>query len=131
MRKTSHQLDQLNPISYGIIGCAFEIHRELGPGLLESTYETCLTYLLREKGYTVESQKVLPVTFRDVQLDAGYRIDLLVEHSVIIENKAVKEVTPLHQAQLMTYLKLSKIKLGLILNFNVADMRQGITRLVM
>ena len=122
---------ELNDISYKIIGCAYQVHSNLGPGLLESTYEVCLEYELRNIGLKVERQKALPVIYDEVRLDAGYRIDLLVENQVIIELKAVEAIHPVHKAQLMTYLKLSKRKLGLLLNFNVEDMKKGINRIVM
>jgi GxxExxY protein len=121
----------LNELSYTIIGAAYKVHRELGPGLLESTYEVCLEYQLSVSGLQTERQKVLPVTYGSVQLDTGYRIDLLVESQIILEIKAVEEVIPVHRAQLMTYLKLSGLKLGLLLNFNVQDMKKGINRIVL
>ena len=122
---------ELNDISYKIIGCAFKVHSKLGPGLLESTYEVCLEYELKKMGLKVERQKTLPVIYDDIKLDAGYRIDLLVENKVIVENKSVKEIHPIDKAQIITYLKLSKRKLGLLLNFNVTDMKQGVNRFVM
>ena len=122
---------KLNDISYKIIGCAYQVHSNLGPGLLESTYEVCLEYELRTNGLKVERQKALPVIYDEVRLDAGYRIDLLVENQIIIELKAVEAIHPVHKAQLMTYLKLSKRKLGLLLNFNVEDMKKGINRIIM
>ena len=124
-------METLNLISYGIIGAAYSVHSALGPGLLESTYEVCLEYELVKMGYKVERQKPLPVNYDGVQLDAGYRIDLLVEDRVIVELKSVSEVIPLFKAQLMTYLKLSGLTLGLLINFNVMDLKQGITRIVM
>jgi len=124
-------METLNQISYDIIGSSFKVHSALGPGLLESTYEVCLEYELLKIGYKVERQKPLPVTYDGVLLDAGYRIDLLVEDSVIVELKSVNELIPIYKAQLMTYLKLAELKLGLLLNFNVTDMQKGITRIVM
>ena len=124
-------METLNLISYDIIGAAYKVHSVLGPGLLESTYEVCLEYELVNMGYKVERQKPLPIIYEEVELDAGYRIDLLVEDSVIVELKAVNEMIPLFKAQLMTYLKLSELQLGLLLNFNVIDMKKGITRIVM
>jgi GxxExxY protein len=112
-------METLNKITYEIIGCAYKVHSELGPGLLESTYEVCLEYELLQKGYRVQRQLALPVVYNDVKLDAGYRIDLLVEDEVIIELKSVEAVLPIHEAQLLTYLKLSGKKLGLLINFNV------------
>lgn len=121
----------LNDISYQIIGAAFKVHKELGPGLLESTYEVCLEYELSLAGFLVERQKILPVIYRDIELDAGYRIDLLVEKQIILEIKTVDEIVPKHKAQLMTYLKLSGLKLGLLMNFNVHDMKKGLSRVIM
>lgn len=121
----------LNKISYQIIGAVYSVHGALGPGLLESTYEVCLEYELMKNGLLVERQKPLPVVYREVQLDAGYRIDLLVENSIVLELKSVDAIAPIHKAQVMTYLKLSGLKLGLLLNFNVSDMKMGINRIVM
>lgn len=122
---------ELNDLTYKIIGCVYKVHSELGPGLLESTYEVCLEHELLKAGLSVEKQKALPVIYDEVKLDAGYRIDLLVNHQVILELKAVDEIAPIHQAQVMTYLKLSGLKLGLLLNFNVKDMKKGIKRIIM
>ena len=124
-------METLNQISYDIIGASYKVHSALGPGLLESTYEVCLEYELIKIGYKVERQKPLPVIYDGVFLDAGYRIDLLVEDSVIVELKSVNEMIPIFKAQLMTYLKLAELKLGLLLNFNVTDVQKGITRIVM
>ena len=124
-------MEKLNQITYEIIGAAYKVHSILGPGLLESAYEVCLEYELLKKGFKVERQKPLPVLYEDIKLDAGYRIDLLVEDAVIVELKAVEEIAPIHQAQLMTYLKLSDRKLGLLMNFNVTDMKKGIKRIIM
>jgi GxxExxY protein len=124
-------MEKLNQITYEVIGAAYKVHSALGPGLLESAYEVCLEYELLKKGFKVERQKPLPVVYEEVKLDAGYRIDLLVEDAVIIELKAVEEIAPIHQAQIMTYLKLSKRRLGLLMNFNVADMKKGIKRIIM
>jgi GxxExxY protein len=124
-------LKLLNDLSYQIIGAAYKVHRELGPGLLESSYEVCLEYELSLAGFHVERQKILPVTYSGVQLNAGYRIDLLIENQIILEIKSVDEIIPIHKAQLMTYLKLSRLKLGLLLNFNVPDMKAGLKRILM
>lgn len=124
-------MEKLNQITYEIIGAAYKVHSALGPGLLESAYEVCLEYELLKKGFKVERQKPLPVVYEEVKLDAGYRIDLLVEDVVIVELKAVEEIAPIHQAQTMTYLKLSDRKLGLLMNFNVTDMKKGIKRIIM
>jgi GxxExxY protein len=119
-----------NKITEIVIGAAMAVHRELGPGLLESTYEACLAHELIERGLSVERQKALPVKYRGVQLDCGYRIDLLVENQVIVELKVVERLEPIHEAQLLSYLKLSGTPVGLLLNFNVTQLRQGIRRLV-
>jgi GxxExxY protein len=124
-------MEKLNHITYDIIGAAYKVHTKLGPGLLESTYEVCLEYELLKKDLIVERQKALPVIYEEIELNAGYRIDLLVENAVIIELKSVEEVTPVHKAQLMTYLKLSGHKLGLLINFNVTDLKKGIKRMIM
>ena len=113
-----------------IIGAAIEVHRALGPGLLESAYEACLAFELSDRGLKVETQKPLPVVYRGVKLDCGYRLDLLVDDSVIVEIKAVDHLAPIHQAQLLSYLKLSGCKVGLLLNFNVKMLRQGVSRVV-
>lgn len=124
-------MDELNDISYKIIGCAYKVHSELGPGLLESTYEVCLEYELLKNDILVERQRSLPVIYDKIKLDAGYKIDLLVEGRIILELKSVDEIAPIHKAQLITYLKLYGLKLGLLLNFNVTDMKKGIHRIIM
>jgi len=124
----NHQ--ELNSISEAIIGAAIDVHKAIGPGLLESAYEACLAYELRRRGLRVEQQKELPLKYRDVLLDCGYRLDLLVEDSVIVEVKAIEALLPLHQAQLMSYLRLTNCRLGLIINFNVTQLTRGIKRVV-
>ncbi|MCK4664229.1 MAG: GxxExxY protein [Bacteroidales bacterium] len=124
-------MERLNKLSYEIIGCAMKVHAGLGPGLLESTYEVCLEYELLQKGFKVERQKILPVIYNSIKLEVGYRIDLMVEDSIIVELKSVRETTPIDEAQLMTYLKLSGKKLGLLINFNVKVLKDGIMRRVM
>ena len=119
-----------NQISNLIIGCAIEVHRVLGPGLLESAYETCLTYELREKGLTAQQQIPVPVIYKEVKLEHGYRMDLLVEGRVVVEIKSVDFISDTHEAQLLTYLKLADHRLGLILNFNTQMLKNGIKRLV-
>ena len=114
-----------------IIGGAIAVHRALGPGLLESAYEVCLGFELVDRGLSVERQKALPVKYRGVNLDCGYRIDLLVERIIIIELKAVEKIDPIHKAQLLSYLKLSGCKLGLLINFNVRMLKNGIHRIVL
>ena len=122
---------ELNQLTEKIIGAAIEVHRNLGPGLLESTYETCLVYELGQLGLLVERQKALPVVYKDVKLEQGYRIDLLVEGVVIVELKVVEEINSVHEAQVLSYLKLSGCPAGLLLNFNVKLLKQGIRRFVM
>lgn len=117
-------------LTYKIIGCAYAVHADLGPGLLESTYEACLEYELIQAGFDVKRQIALPVTYKDIKLDVGYRIDLLIENKVIVELKAVESIAPVHEAQLLTYLKLSNLKTGLLINFNVKDLKKGIIRRV-
>ena len=112
-----------------IIAAAINVHRELGPGLLESAYEACLAYELDKAGVRVERQKALPVRYRDVTIDVGYRLDLLVEHAVIVEIKAVDQLAPIHDAQLFSYLNLSGCRVGLLINFNVRVLKNGIRRL--
>ncbi|PKP08544.1 MAG: GxxExxY protein [Bacteroidetes bacterium HGW-Bacteroidetes-4] len=123
-------MDYLNHLSHEIIGCAIKVHQELGPGLLESTYEVCLEYELIQKGIIAERQKALPVIYNSIKLDAGYRIDLLVGNEVIVELKSVDSLLPIHEAQLLTYMKLSGKKLGLLINFNVKLLKDGIVRRV-
>lgn len=117
-------------LTYKIIGCAYEVHSQLGPGLLESTYEACLEKELIEHGLKVQRQVSLPVVYKNSKLDAGYRIDLLVEDKVILELKSVDEMAPIFEAQLLTYLKLAGLKTGLLINFNVIDLKKGIIRRV-
>ena len=124
-------MKELNDLTYKIIGCAYRVHSNLGPGLLESTYEVCLEHELLKAGLSVERQKALPVIYDEIKLEAGYRIDLLVNQKIILELKSVAAIIPIHKAQLMTYLKLSGLKLGLLLNFNVQDMKRGINRVIM
>lgn len=113
-----------------IVDAAIKVHRALGPGLLESAYQACLAYELRQRNLHVACEVTLPVVYEGLHIDAGYRIDMLVEDVVIIENKAVKKILPIHQAQLLTYLKLRDCRLGYLLNWNVALMKNGIKRMV-
>jgi GxxExxY protein len=112
-----------------IIGAAIEVHRALGPGLLESAYEACLIYELRLTQLKVECQKPMPVFYKDVMLDCGYRVDLIVEQQVIVEIKSVSSILAVHESQLLSYLKLANCKLGLLLNFNVKMLKDGIRRI--
>jgi len=121
----------INEITEKIIGAAIAVHKELGPGLLESAYEACLVYELVQNGLKAESQKPLPVSYRGVRVDCGYRIDLLVEDQIVLELKSVEKIEPIHEAQLLSYLKLSGYKVGLLINFNVRLLRSGIRRFVL
>ena len=119
-----------NEISGIIIGCAMKVHTALGPGLLESAYQACLDYELNKTGLNVGKQAPLPLVYEDVKLECGYRVDLIVESKVIVEIKSVECLNPIHAVQLLTYLRLSNCKLGLLLNFNVFHLRDGIKRVV-
>jgi GxxExxY protein len=114
-----------------IIGFAIEVHRQLGPGLLESAYEECVCYELRQAGLVFQRQVPLPVIYKAVRLDCGYRVDVVVENAVILELKTVERLIPIHEAQLLTYLRLSGLRTGLLLNFNSPVLRDGIRRLVL
>ncbi len=118
-------------LSHSIIGAAIEVHRELGPGLLESAYEECLCHELGLRSLPFRRQVPLPLTYKGVRLDCGYRIDLIVADTILLELKAVEQTLPIHEAQLLTYLRLSGIKIGLIINFNVPVLKDGITRRVL
>ena len=118
-------------LTEAIIGAAIEVHRILGPGLLESAYEECLCYELQLRGSSVERQIPLPVVYKDVRLDCGYRMDLVIENKVIVELKTVDKLLPVHEAQLLTYLKLSGKKIGLLLNFHSEVLRTGMKRMVL
>jgi GxxExxY protein len=120
-----------NELSNKIIGCAIEVHRQLGPGLLESAYQECLYYELNLLGLDVKREKPMPVIYKDVKLDHGYRIDLLVDNKVVVEIKTVEFLNEVHTAQVLTYLKLGNYKLGLILNFHVTVMKEGIKRVIL
>ncbi len=119
-----------NEISKIIFDCALKVHKALGPGLLESSYEECLYYELKKSGLKVQKQKPLPLIYEEVKLDIGYRIDLIVDDKVIIELKAVEALNDVHLAQILTYLKLSDCKLGMLINFNVTLIKNGIRRVV-
>jgi GxxExxY protein len=120
----------IEEVARQIVDAAIKVHRALGPGLLESAYQACLAYELRKRGLLVQCEVLLPVIYDGQKIDAGYRIDMLVENCVIVENKAVAKLLPVHQAQLLTYLKLSDCRLGFLLNWNVPLMKQGIKRMV-
>ena len=123
-------LEEINKITGKILDCAYKVHTELGPGLLESAYEECLFYELIQSGLKAEKQKPLPLIYHQVKLEIGYRIDILVENQVVIEIKSVEALNDVHTAQTLTYLKLSKCKVGLLINFNVKSLKQGIKRLI-
>jgi len=114
-----------------IIKAAIEVHSQLGPGLLESAYEECLVYELQKMGLHVDRQKPVPLIYKEIQLECGYRIDILVENKVVVELKSIDEVLPVHEAQILTYLKLAKKEVGLLINFNVKQLKNGLKRFVM
>ena len=121
---------QINQLTEQVIGACIEIHKTLGPGLLESAYEECLCHELSLRGIEFERQRSLPIAYKGVQLDCGYRLDLVVENKLIVELKSVQELMPVHDAQLLTYLKLSGLTVGLLINFNVPVLRRGKKRIV-
>ncbi|MCD4783438.1 MAG: GxxExxY protein [Candidatus Eremiobacteraeota bacterium] len=125
-----NKAEMINKITGKIIGVAIDVHRVLGPGLLESAYEACMVFDLIEAGLKVEQQKPLPVIYKNEKLDCGYRLDLLVEDEVIVEIKSVEKVLPIHKSQLLSYLRLSDKKVGLLINFNVIILKDGISRIV-
>jgi GxxExxY protein len=119
-----------NDITRAIIGAAIEVHKRLGPGLLESAYEECLLHELRIRNLSVERQKGLPVVYKEVKLDCGYRLDLLVEGRIVVELKSVENLAPIHEAIILTYLRLSGQKTGLLINFNVTVLKDGVRRFI-
>ncbi len=121
---------EINKVTEIIIGCAIEVHKQLGPGLLESTYEACLYYELVKAGMNVQKQLPMPLIYKEVNLEQGYRLDLLVERCVVVEIKMVEAIADVHIAQTLTYLKLSGAKIGLIINFNVLKLTEGVKRLI-
>jgi GxxExxY protein len=126
--RTQEDKPESDPLTHTIIGCAIEVHRVLGPGLLESAYQQCLAHELHLAGIGFELERPLPVVYKDVRLDCGYRVDLLVENEVVVELKCVTELTSVHYAQILTYMKLSGVGTGLLINFNVTKLAQGIKR---
>lgn len=122
---------EFSELTKEIIGCAIEVHKLLGPGLLESAYEKCLEYELTRKGLCVERQKPIPIVYKKLRLDYGYRIDLLIENKVVIEIKSVDALHPVHEAQILTYMKFAEKKVGLLINYNVKLLKEGIKRYVM
>lgn len=121
---------EIEQIAKDVVDAAIKVHRALGPGLLESAYQACFAYELRERGHLVETEVPVPIHYNSVLIDAGYRLDMIVDNLLVIENKSVDVLLPVHEAQLLTYLKLSGYKLGFLLNWNVKLMKQGIHRLV-
>jgi GxxExxY protein len=119
---------ETDSLTQKVIGCAIAVHKELGPGLLESSYEHCLNYELSQQGIVAQRQVILPVHYKSTSIDAGYRLDLLIGNDLIVELKAVDKLSNIHMAQMMTYLKLTGIKTGLIINFNVTKLVNGIKR---
>ncbi len=130
LRNPGSGLESFDPLTDGVIAKAMAVHTALGPGLLESTYEACLAFELEQNGFFVERQKILPIVYHGMRFDEGYRIDLLVEGTVLLELKAVEQVRDVHLAQLLSYLRLSHCPVGLLLNFNVAHLREGIRRVI-
>lgn len=122
---------ELNDLSSRIIGCAINVHKALSPGLLESAYEECLAYEMKDSGLKIKRQVPVPVVYKEVKLEAGYRLDILVEDKIIVEVKAVEALHDVHLAQVLTYLKLTGCKLGLLMNFNVAQMTKGVKRVIL
>ena len=122
---------EFDKLTNRVIGCAIEVHRGLGPGLLESTYEQCLAHELKLNGIAFRLQWPLPVAYKEVQLDCGYRVDVLVEDALILELKSVEQVKEIHEAQLLTYMKLARIGIGMLINLNVRRLREGIRRFVL
>ena len=121
---------RLNALSGLVVDAAVDVHRALGPGLLESAYEACLAFELRERELLVRTQVELPIVYKSIQLDVGYRIDIVVDEAIVVELKTVHKLLPVHEAQLLTHLKLGRYRLGLLLNFYVPLMRDGIKRIV-
>jgi GxxExxY protein len=123
-------LENANKITEQVIGAAIEVHRTLGPGLIESTYETCLVHELHARNIAFERQRELPLIYKGLRLEAGYRLDLVVENADVVELKSVEALLPLHAAQLISYLRLSGLPLGLLINFNVVTLKEGIRRVI-
>ena len=126
-----NSLETINELTGKIIGASFKVHSALGPGLLESSYKESLFYELSKEGLFVEKEKALPLVYEEIKLDIGYRLDLFVENKVVVEIKSIEAFTDVHTAQVLTYLKLTRCKVGLLINFNVADLKKGIKRLIL
>ena len=131
MKDMKKDFRQFTELSNKVIGCAIEVHRHLGPGLLESTYQQCLAHELGLNGIDFSVEFPLPVVYKDITLDCGYRIDLLVENEIILELKSVEKLLPIHEAQLLTYLKLADVKQGFLINFNVTQLKEGLKSYVL
>ncbi|MDQ3087285.1 MAG: GxxExxY protein [Acidobacteriota bacterium] len=130
MFEETPESQKINRITEKIIGCAIEVHRNLGPGLLESAYEKCLCYELTQAGFEYKQQLPLPVIYKGINLECGYRMDVVVEDLVIVEIKAIERILPVHEAQLLSYLKLYNKKVGLLMNFHVPMLKSGLKRIV-
>jgi len=124
-------MNNQNILTQKIIGCAIEVHKHLGPGLLESAYEECLCFELHQEGLKFERQKAVPIIYKEIKLECGYRLDVLVENEILVEIKSIEAIAPLHQAQILTYLRFANKNLGLLFNFNVKILREGIRRFVL
>lgn len=122
---------ELDQLTHEILNSAFKVHSKLGPGLLESAYRTCLVYELKKKGFFIEEEKPLPLIYDDLKMEYGYRIDILVEHSIVVELKTVESLNDVHVAQVLTYLKLSENKVGLLINFYTKSLKDGIKRFIL
>jgi GxxExxY protein len=122
---------EFDALSHRVIGCALEVHKHLGPGLLESTYEQCLAHELGQAGVAFKTQHPVPVAYKGVLLDCGYRVDMLVDDRMILELKSVDKLLPIHEAQLLTYMKLAGVSIGLLMNFNVTFFKDGLKRMVL
>ena len=131
MKDMKKDFRQFTELSNRVIGCAIEVHRNLGPGLLESTYQQCLAHELDINNIAFKIEYPLPVVYKDIQLDCGYRIDLFVEEQIIVELKSVEKLLPIHEAQLLTYLKLANVKQGFLINFNVTQLKEGLKSYVL
>lgn len=124
-------MEELNELTQKIIGCAIEINKSLGPGLLESAYEECLCYELDKSKLFYERQKAVPVVYKEIKLECGYRLDLLIENKVVIELKSIDLIAPVHTAQILTYMRFAEKKIGLLINFNVTKLKDGLKRYVL
>ena len=131
MNRGGAETRRFGEVTSAILGACVKIHRELGPGLLESAYQQCLEHELRTAGIVFRAQQTLPVVYKGLELDCGYRLDIVVDEQLIVEIKSVEQLLPIHEAQLLTYLKLSKLKLGLLINFSEVLLKDGIRRFVM